>query len=50
MHNKPYIKQYIVTAAVSALHLALLQKGADLLRVHDVAEAVRTVKLYRQLS
>ena len=24
-----------------------LQNGADILRVHDVAEAVRTVKLYR---
>lgn len=35
--------------ATSALHLALLQKGADLLRVHDVAEAVRTLKIYRQL-
>ncbi len=27
-----------------------LQNGADILRVHDVAEAVRTVKLYRLLN
>ncbi|MCM1501731.1 MAG: dihydropteroate synthase [Bacteroidales bacterium] len=32
------------------LHLAALQNGADILRVHDVAEAVRTVKLYRMLQ
>ena len=31
------------------LHLAALERGADILRVHDVAEAVRTVRVYRQL-
>lgn len=31
------------------LHLAALQNGADILRVHDVAEAVRTVRTYRML-
>ncbi len=31
------------------LHLAALQNGADILRVHDVAEAARTVELYRRL-
>ena len=31
------------------LHLAVLERGADILRVHDVAEAVRTVRVYRQL-
>ena len=31
------------------LHLAALERGADILRVHDVAEAVRTVQVYRQL-
>ena len=31
------------------LHFAALQKGADILRVHDVAEAARTVELYRIL-
>lgn len=32
------------------LHLKALQQGADILRVHDVAEAVRTVALYRMLG
>ena len=32
------------------LHFAALQKGADILRVHDVGEAVRTVKVYRMTS
>lgn len=33
-----------------AAHLAALERGADILRVHDVAEAVRTVRLYRMLQ
>ena len=36
--------------ATQVLHLAALERGATLLRVHDVAEAVRTVALYRKLS
>ena len=36
--------------ATQALHLRALQLGADILRVHDVAEAVRTVALYRLLG
>lgn len=32
------------------LHFAALQRGADILRVHDVAEARRTVELYRTMS
>lgn len=32
------------------LHLAALQNGADILRVHDVLPAVHTVELYRKLS
>ena len=36
--------------ATQVVHLAALQGGADILRVHDVAEAVRTVKLYRIIS
>ena len=36
-------------SATQVLHLKSLQNGADILRVHDVAEAVRTVKLYRVL-
>ena len=35
--------------ATQVLHLRALQLGADILRVHDVAEAVRTVALYRLL-
>ena len=35
--------------ATQVLHLAALQNGADILRVHDVAEAVRTRELYRSL-
>ncbi len=36
--------------ATQALHLAALTRGADILRVHDVAEAVRTTRLYRMLK
>lgn len=32
------------------LHLKALQNGADILRVHDVEEAARTVELYRRLG
>lgn len=32
------------------LHYKSLCQGADILRVHDVAEAVRTVELYRTLE
>lgn len=35
--------------ATQVVHLAALQGGADILRVHDVAEAGRTVSLYRIL-
>ena len=36
--------------ATQVLHLAALQNGADILRVHDVAEAVRTRAIYCQLA
>lgn len=36
--------------ATQVVHLAALQNGADILRVHDVAEAARTVSLYRMLD
>ena len=36
--------------ATQALHLKALQQGASILRVHDVAEAARTVALYRLLG
>ena len=35
--------------ATQVLHLAALQNGADILRVHDVSEASRTLSLYRIL-
>lgn len=35
--------------ATQVLHLHALQNGADILRVHDVAEASQTVSLYRAL-
>jgi dihydropteroate synthase len=37
-------------AATSALHLLALQNGANILRVHDVAEAKQVVQLYLQLK
>jgi dihydropteroate synthase len=36
--------------ATQVLHMKALQSGADILRVHDVAEIVRTVALYRILG
>ena len=33
-------------APTQVVHFKALEKGADILRVHDVAEAVRTVRLY----
>ena len=36
-------------AATQVVHLEALKKGADMLRVHDVAEALRTVSLYRMM-
>lgn len=36
--------------ATQVVHLASLQHGADILRVHDVAEAVRTVRLFNVLD
>ena len=36
-------------APTQVVHLKALQEGADILRVHDVAEAARTVRLYREM-
>ena len=36
--------------ATQVLHMKALQLGADILRVHDVAEARRTVELYHLLK
>ena len=37
-------------AATQVVHLKALQMGADILRVHDVAEAKRTISMYRLLG
>lgn len=37
-------------AQTQVLHMKALQCGADILRVHDAAEAARTVALYRRLG
>ena len=36
--------------ATQVLHYESLCQGADMLRVHDVAEAVHTISLYRMLK
>lgn len=37
-------------SATQVVHLLALQGGASILRVHDVAEAVRTVRIYRYFN
>jgi dihydropteroate synthase len=37
-------------AATTALNLVALRNGADILRVHDVPEAVQAVKLARAMD
>ena len=34
----------------TALHMAALQQGASILRVHDVKEAKQTIDLYKALN
>jgi dihydropteroate synthase len=34
----------------TALHMAALREGASILRVHDVREAIETIRLYHQLQ
>ncbi|MDL2242071.1 dihydropteroate synthase [Bacteroidales bacterium OttesenSCG-928-L03] len=52
--RKTMIREVIGTAAAdslngtTALNMLALTKGADILRVHDVKEAVETVKLYNK--
>ncbi|EIM74514.1 dihydropteroate synthase [Nitritalea halalkaliphila LW7] len=36
-------------AGTTALHMVALQQGANVLRVHDVLEAVQTIKLFKTL-
>ena len=35
--------------ATQALHMVALQNGTDMLRVHDVGEAARTIRIYNQI-
>ena len=37
-------------AQTQVLHFAALERGADIFRVHDVAEAARTIEAYRRLK
>lgn len=52
LSRKSFIYKYLSISpeeslpATQVLHLAALQNGADILRVHDVAEAVRTRAIY----
>ena len=39
-----------VLTATQVMHMAALERGADILRVHDVAAARETVSLYRMLN
>jgi dihydropteroate synthase len=39
-----------VLTATQVLHMAALERGADILRVHDVAAARETLTLYRRLN
>lgn len=36
--------------ATTAAHMAALQRGANILRVHDVSEAVETIKIFEKLT
>ena len=38
-----------VLTATQVLHMAALERGADILRVHDVAAARETLSVYRRL-
>ena len=56
LSRKSFIYKYLGISpedslpATQVLHLAALQNGADILRVHDVAEAVRTRAIYGHLG
>ena len=49
IYKKFGISEQEALPATQVLHLKALLAGADILRVHDVAEAKRTVELYRTL-
>jgi dihydropteroate synthase len=42
--------QELALNGTTALHMAALMNGAKILRVHDVLEAVQTVKLFKQIN
>lgn len=44
------VKPELALNGTTALHMVALQQGARLLRVHDVKEAVETIKLWQQLE
>ncbi|HLW50812.1 MAG TPA: dihydropteroate synthase, partial [Sphingobacteriaceae bacterium] len=44
------ISQEEALNGTTALNMVALMKGAKILRVHDVKEAVETVKLFKQIS
>ena len=50
IHKPLEITQDETLPATSALHLYALQQGVDILRVHDVKEAVQMVRLHAMLS
>jgi dihydropteroate synthase len=49
IYRKFNIKPEEALPATQVLHLKALMAGASILRVHDVAEAKRTVDLYKDL-
>ncbi len=50
IYRKFHISPEETLPQTQILHFAALERGADILRVHDVAEAVRTVEMYRRFS
>ena len=44
------VSPVVVLPATQAVHMAALQSGADILRVHDVAAALQTVTIYNLLN
>lgn len=50
IHRLLQIQPEASLCATSALHLQALLKGADILRVHDVREAVQMIRLYHELK
>lgn len=50
MYKALGIKPEDALCATQAMHMAALERGADILRVHDVEAACQTVELYRKLK